>query len=149
MCLAQVSEIAGMFSVGWLLLNWRLKWIFACGLLIGVVRFGLSAVNAKTWLLLGIGLHGASFALVFITATIYINQRVAAAWRTRAQALLTLMNGGVGNLIGYLGTGWWFDYCTRTGQTQWTLFWGALTAIVVGVLIYFLTAYRGRAEENF
>ena len=52
----------------WLLLNWRLKWIFTCGLAIGVVRFAFSAMNTKTGLLLGIGLHGASFALVFITA---------------------------------------------------------------------------------
>ncbi len=149
MCLAQVSEIVGMFSIGWLLLNWRLKWIFVCGLLIGVARFGFSAANTKFWLLLGIGLHGASFVLIFITATIYINQRVAAAWRTRAQALLTLMNGGVGNLIGYLGTGWLFDYCTRESGTQWTLFWGTLTAIVVAILIYFMIAYRGEPDEKF
>jgi MFS family permease len=147
MCLAQCSEVIGMFSIGWLLLKWRLKWIFACGLAIGIARFGFSAVDDKFWLLLGVGLHGASFALVFITATIYINHRVAAAWRTRAQALLTLLNGGVGNLIGYLGTGWLFDHYTRGGHTQWTYFWGTLTVIVVGILIYFLIAYRGRVEE--
>ena len=147
MCLAQCSELIGMFSLGWLLLNWRLKWIFVCGLGIGVARFAFSALNTKTGLLLGIGLHGASFVLVFITAQIYISQRVDSAWRVRAQALLTLMNGGVGNLIGYLGTGWWFDHCTRAGNTHWGTFWGVLTAIVVTILIYFLTAYRGRAEK--
>jgi MFS family permease len=36
MSLAQVSEIAAMFSLGWLLFNWRLKWVFACGLGFGV-----------------------------------------------------------------------------------------------------------------
>jgi nucleoside transporter len=148
MCLAQVSEIIGMFSLGWLLLNWRLKSIILCGLCIGVARFGFSALNTKASLLLGIGLHGASFALVFITATIYINHRVETAWRTRAQALLTLMNGGVGNLIGYLGTGWWFNECTRTGVTHWTTFWGLNTAIVVALLIYFAVAYQGEKTKN-
>jgi MFS family permease len=148
MCLAQVSEIIGMFSLGWLLLNWRLKWIVICGLCIGVARFGFSALNSTPGLLLGIGLHGASFALVFISATIYINHRVAAAWRTRAQALLTLMNGGVGNLIGYLGTGWWFNLCTQTGVTRWTLFWGVLTAMVVVILGYFVMAYRGQVQKS-
>ena len=148
MCLAQVSEIIGMFSLGWLLLNWRLKWIIFCGLCIGVARFAFSALNTKAWLLLGIGLHGASFALVFIAATIYINHRVEPAWRTRGQALLTLMNSGVGNLIGYLGTGWWFNACTQTGVTRWTSFWGLLTAIVVATLIYFAVAYRGKPGEN-
>jgi len=121
-----------------------LKWIFACGLGFGVLRFALSAMNGKYWLLSGVALHGASFALVFITAQIYLEQRVDAAWRARAQALLTLMGIGAGNLIGYLGTGWWFAACTHPAGTQWPLFWGVLAAAVGAVLVYFLTAYQGR-----
>jgi MFS family permease len=144
MSLAQSSEFVAMFSLAWLLHNWRLKCIFACGLAIGVMRFALSAVNTKSSLLLGVGLHGASYVLVFITAQIYLNQRINSAWRTRAQALLTLMTNGVGNLVGYLGTGWWFVTCTTENQTHWPVFWGALAAVVAGVMIYFLKAYRGR-----
>ena len=48
MSLAQISEIIAMFSMGWLLLTWRLKWIFACGLGFGVLRFVLSAVNDRS-----------------------------------------------------------------------------------------------------
>ena len=142
MSLAQVTEIIAMFSLAWLLLNWRLKWIFACGLAIGVLRFAFSALNTRDSLLLGVTLHGASFVLVFITAQIYLEQNIDPAWRTRAQALLTLMNGGIGNLIGYLGTGWWFAVCSRPAGTRWPLFWGVLSASVAAVLIYFLTAYR-------
>ena len=144
MSLAQVSELIATFSLGWLLLNWRLKWIFAAGLGFGVLRFALSALNQKYWLLAGISLHGASYALVFITAQIYLEQRVDAAWRARAQALLSLMSGGVGGLIGYLGTGWWFAACARPPGTQWPQFWGCLSAAVAAVLVYFLAAYRGR-----
>jgi len=144
MSLAQVSELVATFSLGWLLAKWRLKWIFACGLGFGVLRFVLSAVNQKYWLLAGVALHGASFALVYITAQIYLEQRVDPAWRARAQALLSLMGGGVGNLIGYLGTGWWFAACARPTGTQWPLFWGVLAALVGMVLVYFLTAYRGK-----
>jgi len=89
-------------------------------------------------------LHGCSFTLVFITAQIYLDQRVATAWRARAQALMSLMNGGVGNLIGYLGTGWWFAECSRPAGTHWPRFWGGLAGVVAGVLIYFLFAYQGR-----
>jgi nucleoside transporter len=148
MSLAQCSEVAAIFSMGWLLLHWRMKWIFAFGLGFGVLRFALSAVNSQTCLLIGIGLHGASFALVYITAQIYLEQRVDTAWRARAQALLTLMNSGVGNFIGYLGAGWWFATCARPAGTQWTLFWGGLSAVVAAVLIYFLTAYRGKNPET-
>ena len=147
MSLAQVTEIIAMFSLAWLLLNWRLKWIFACGLAIGVLRFALSAVNTKHSLLLGVSLHGASFVLVFITATIYLDQHIDHAWRSRAQALLSLMNGGVGNLIGYLGTGWWFSACLRPSGESWPWFWGGLAVAVSAVLVYFLT-YRGKDGER-
>lgn len=148
MSLAQVTELAATFSLGWLLLRWRIKWIFACGLGFGVLRFVLSAVNQKYWLLAGVALHGASFALVYITAQIYLEQRVDPAWRARAQALLSLMGNGVGNLTGYLGAGWWFGVCARPAGTQWPLFWGGLAASVGVVLVYFLTAYRGQSPTR-
>jgi MFS family permease len=143
MSLAQVSEIIAMFSLGALILKWRLKWIFLCGLGLGVLRFALSALNTKAWLLLGISLHGASFTLVFITAQIYLDQRVEAAWRARAQALMTLMSGGVGNLIGYLGAGGWFAVCAGVHGTSWPLFWGGQAVAVAAVMVYFLT-YHGQ-----
>ena len=146
MSLAQVSEIIAMFSLAWLLHHWRLKWIFACGLGFGVLRFALSAFNTNDSLLLGVTLHGASFVLVFITAQIYLNQRIDAAWRTRAQALLTLLNGGIGNLIGYLGSGWWFNACTKPTGTHWPLFWWGLSAMVAVVLAYFLFAFQDKKE---
>ena len=147
MSLAQSTEIIGMFSLAWLLLHWRLKWIFAAGLGLGVLRFALSGINTNPSLLLGITLHGASFVLVFITAQIYLNHRIDAAWRTRAQALLTLLNGGVGSLIGYLGSGWWFHACTPGPATHWPVFWWGLTAMVAGVLAYFLWAFREQTEK--
>jgi nucleoside transporter len=147
MSLAQTTEIIAMFGLAWLLHHWRLKWIFAAGLVLGVLRFVVSAMDTKMSLLLGVALHGASFVLVFITAQIYLNQRIDTAWRSRAQALLTFLNGGVGNLFGYLGTGWWFNACTPNGQTHWPIFWGALAAMVVGVMIYFLAAYRGKSSQ--
>lgn len=143
MTLGQVTEIIAMFMLGGLLLKWRLKWIFASGLAFGVVRFALSAINGKAWLLAGVVLHGCSFTLVFITAQIYLDQRVDAAWRARGQALMALMSGGVGNFIGYLGTGWWFATCARAAGPQWSIFWGGLSVAVVVVLVYFLATYRG------
>ena len=154
MTLGQVTEVIAMFSLGILLLKWRLKWIFACGLGFGVLRFALSAVNGKLWVMAGVLLHGCSYALVLTTAQIYLDQRVDAAWRARGQALLSLMNGGVGNLLGYLGTGWWFSTCTHTSLTNWSLFWSGLAGTVGLVMAYFLTAYRGigsgflRAKET-
>jgi MFS family permease len=149
MTLGQVTEIISMFSLGTLLLKWRLKWIFCLGLAFGVLRFALSALNSKLWLLTGVFLHGLSYTTVFVTAQIYLEQRVDPAWRVRAQALLTLMNTGVGNLIGYLSTGLWFSICTDPAGTRWTLFWSGLVVAVALVMAYFLAAYRGVGEGFF
>jgi MFS family permease len=143
MTLGQVTEIIAMFVLGGLLLRWRLKWIFASGLCFGVLRFTLSALNGKMWVLAGVLLHGCSYTLVLITAQIYLEERVDATWRARAQALFTLMTSGVGNLSGFLSTGLWFSACTGATSTQWPLFWGGLATAVGVVLAYFLIAYHG------
>ena len=111
-----------------------------------MLRFALSALNTEPGLLFGIFLHGASFTLVFVIAQIYLDQRIDPAWRARAQALLSLMNGGIGNLIGYLGTGLWFNVCARSVGTKWPMFWGGLAGVVALVLVYFLTAFRGKSS---
>jgi nucleoside transporter len=144
MSLGQITEILAMFGLGTLLLRWRLKWIFATGLAFGVVRFALCATNTSAGLLAGVVLHGVSFTLVLITAQIYLDQRVEPTWRGRGQALLSLVNGGLGNLIGYLGVGAWFMSCTQDGVTRWSRFWGVLSWMVAAVLVLFLIAYRGR-----
>jgi MFS family permease len=94
--------------------------------------------------LAGVLLHGAAFALFFITAQIYFNERVGEGWRARAQGLLWLMNYGVGNLAGYLGTGSWFAACARGSGTAWSLFWAGLALMSGLVMGYFLAFYRGQ-----
>ena len=148
MSLGQLTEIAAMLALGTLLLRWRLKWILACGLAFGVVRYALSAIGTPWGLVAGVVLHGASFTLVTITAQIYLDQRVDPAWRARGQALMSLMNSGVGSMLGYLGTGGWFAACTTGGHTRWTIFWGGLAAGMGAVLIFFLAMYRGRGHRE-
>lgn len=141
--LGQLSEIAAMLALGRLWLRWRLKWIFAGGLGFGVLRFALSAFDTPAGLIAGVVLHGCSFTLVLVTAQIYLDQRIEPAWRARGQALMSLMNGGVGNLAGYLGTGGWYAFCSEAGGTRWPLFWGGLALAVAVVLGLFLATYRG------
>jgi hypothetical protein len=74
---------------------------------------------------------------------IYLNERVEQGWRARAQGLLWLMNYGVGNLAGYLGTGSWFAVCARGSGTEWSRFWVGLAIVSAVVMGYFLAFYRG------
>jgi MFS family permease len=147
MTLGQVTEMISMFTLGTLLIKLRLKWLFVTGLGFTVLRYVFCAFNTRLLLLAGVFLHGFSFVPVLVTAQIYLDQRVDASWRARAQALNTLVTSGIGNLVGYLSTGVWFSACTGPGGTRWTLFWSGLAAGSGAVLVYFLSAYRGRARE--
>lgn len=148
MTLGQITEVLAMLCLARLLGAWRIKWILTAGLICGVLRYALCALDGKAWILLGVTLHGCSFTLVFITAQIYLDQRVDPGWRARAQALMALLTGGVGNLIGYLGNGAWFEYNTRAGgRENWAVFWSGLALSVAAVLAYFLFAYHGRGTS--
>ncbi len=144
MTLGQVSEVFAMLGLAGLLAKWRLKWVFATGLAVGVVRFALCMANSKAWVLAGVSLHGFSYTLYFITAQIYLDQRIDPAWRARAQALMSLMTSGIGSLLGYLGVGLWFSACSSPVGTHWSLFWGGLSASVAVILAWFLAVYHGQ-----
>ena len=144
MTLGQVTEMITMVALAGLFAKWRLKWIFLAGLGVGILRYALCALNQEIWLLLGVTLHGLSFTLFFITAQIYLNERVEPEWRARAQALMWLMSSGAGNLVGYLGTGLWLSASTNARGTNWTQFWGWLALVMAGVLAYFIMAYHGQ-----
>lgn len=148
MTLGQTTEIIVMFTLAGMLARWRLKWVIGIGLGFTAVRYFLCAMDSKLSLLVGLTLHGAGFTLVLITTQIYLEQRIDPSWRGRAQSLLSVMTSGAGNLIGYLGSGWWFAACTTGDVTRWTFFWGGIAIAVTMVLIYFLAAYRGRVSEK-
>ena len=144
MTLGQVTEIIAMLGLAWLLRRWRLKWIFLVGIGIAVLRYVLCAMDGVGWLLAGVTLHGFAFTLFYITAQLYLEQRIDPSFRGRAQALLQLMLGGVGNLLGYLGTEVWFKHTTVNGTTNWPLFWNGLAGVVALVFVFFAALYRGR-----
>jgi MFS family permease len=147
MTLGQTTEIIGMLSLAWIFTRVRLKWIFLAGIAFAVVRYGMCALHTRGWLLAGVSLHGFSFTLYFITAQIYLEQRVDPRMRARAQALLSVMLGGFGNLIGYLSTGWWRRACMHDSTTDWTRFWWGMSASAALVFIWFAVSYRGRKTD--
>ncbi len=146
---AQVLEIIAMFSMPWLLRKARLRWLFLTALLAATVRFGLFAWGSHTgasWLIVaGIPLHGVLYVLYYITAQIYVEQRVDRSIMSQAQALLSLMGGGLGSLTGSLVCGWWhLRVRDASGQEDWTLHWTALAGVLVLVTLWFAVSYRGR-----
>ncbi len=75
-------------------------------------------------------------------------ERIDAQWRTRAQALLSLMTGGIGNLSGYLACGAWFTICKDGDSIDWRLYWGGLSLMVVIDAGLFLASYHGKSAAS-
>jgi MFS family permease len=148
MSIGQITEILTMYSLSAILNRVRLKWIFLAGIGFGVLRYGLFALDTVPALITGIFVHGLCFTLFFVTAQIYLEQRIPPEMRARAQAMLTLMMSGIGNLFGTLGSGWWWKACRIGEQTDWPSFWKGMTAQIALVFLFFAVAYKGRKREG-
>jgi nucleoside transporter len=148
MSIGQITEIIAMYTLSSVLNRVRLKWVFLAGIGFGILRYALFMLDVTPAIVTGIFLHGLCFTLFFITAQIYLEQRIPPEMRARAQALLTLMMSGIGNLFGTLGTGWWRMSCQHEGHTNWTTFWAGMTAMTTVVFVFFAFAYQGRNRES-
>lgn len=146
--LGQTTEVLVMVLLAGVLARVRLKWVFMSGIAICVVRYSLNALGTYGWVLAGTLLHGFAYTLYFITSQIYLEERIDPRWRARAQALLALLMSGVGNMLGYLGGGFWYAACTKQGMTNWPRFWWGETALTAVVCVFFALAYRGRAASQ-
>jgi len=142
--LAQTTEIISMVLLSGVLSLFRLKWVFLAGIGVCIVRYGMNAQDSIGWIKIGTTLHGFAYTLYFITTQIYLEDRIDPKWRVRAQALLALLMGGFGNLIGYLGGGWWHAACEVNGRTDWSRFWWGETILTAAVFLFFAFAYRGK-----
>ncbi|MEQ1859442.1 MAG: MFS transporter [Chthoniobacteraceae bacterium] len=147
MGIGQISELISMFLLAGLIARLRLKRVFLVGVGFGVLRFALCALDTKAWLIAGIALHGFAFTLFFITAQIYLEQRVDPAMRARAQALFSVMLTGVGSFIGFLSNGWWRNACATPLGTDWPRFWFGVSGAAALVGVWFAVSYRGRKSE--
>ena len=148
MSLGQVTEVVALVGMGAILQRWPFKWVVATGIGFGVLRYALYATNTAPLVLLGLFLHGMAFTFTYVSTQIYLAERIKSSWRTRAQALLSLMTGGLGNLTGYLWCGAWLGMCTSEGGVDWSLYWSGLGGLVLLVLLYFSVSYHGSQTDS-
>ena len=148
MSLGQVSEALSRYAMARLLAEVRLPTLLNWAIAVGLLRYLLFATGSVWGLVVGVFLHGVCFTLFFIPAQIYIEERIAKEMRFRAQALMTLLISGFGNLLGYLGCGALRGWCEEGGQTDWGLYWGVLAGAVAAVGVYFRFAYKEPAPAG-
>ncbi len=148
MALGQVTEAAAMYALGPLLSRFPLQRLLLCALLACLARYLLFSLHHTASVLLGVFLHGICFTLFFIPAQIYIEQHIDKALRFRAQALLTLLISGFGNLAGYLGCGWLRSLFTSPSGTRWPAYWLTLSLALLLVGVYFVHSYPADAPQK-
>ena len=136
-----------MFALAALLTRFRLKWVLLAGLVLGVMRLGLMATNVSHLVILSVALHGPVFVLFYPVSQLYLEQRVDTRLRAQSQALLSLLNSGVGNLSGFILIGKWHSVCTTAGVVDWTRFWTPLSLGAAGLTVFFLITYRGQKRN--
>jgi MFS family permease len=149
MALGQFCEGISMLGLGYLVTRMRLKWLLTTGLALGCVRYVLMACDVHSAIVASLCLHGLVFVLWFATLQIYLEKRVDPSIRSQGQALLPLLNGGVGNLLGYSSIAVWHDACLGAdGVMDWVRFWRALAVILGALTMAFVVFYRGQARSN-
>lgn len=144
MSLAQLCEGFATFGLAAVLLRFRIKWLLTAGLLIGVLRYILMTFDVRPALVASVCLHGPLFVVFYLTCQIYLEQRVDPRIRTQSQALLSLMNNGIGNALGYLATLWWFRQCEQGDTVDWPRFWSVLAVTGMALTVFFIVSYKGQ-----
>lgn len=148
MSMGQILEGVAMLALASVLTRFRLKWVLLAGLGLAVVRMLLMATDSVPWIVLSICLHGPVFVLFYPTTQIYLEQRVDHRLRAQSQALLALLNSGVGNLSGYLLVNLWHRAnLTATGTTDWPRFWWLIAFLSILLALVFALFYKGQKRQ--
>jgi hypothetical protein len=148
MGLAQLFEAVATFGLAAVLTHFRIKWVLTAALVLCVVRFSLLSLNTQPAIITSVCLQGPLFVLYYLTCQIYLEQRVDSRIRSQSQALLSLMNSGAGNLIGYILIGWWYEQCRHGETVDWPRFWSVLAVAAAFLTVMFIAGYRGRRRIN-
>lgn len=146
MALAQISEIAAMLALAFLMTRLRVKTLLLAALGFSALRYAFSAHAGGSgglhWHLLAISLHGVCYTFYFITAQVFLDRRVAPELRARAQGLLALVSGGIGPLAGALFCQWLKLRCLTEGGGGWAAYWWILAGIILFCTLVFAVFYR-------
>jgi MFS family permease len=145
-----------MLLVPVLLVRLAVKKMLANGMLAWAVRYGLFAYGASSqqtlMIIAGVALHGICYDFFFVTGQMYTDKKAPPAIRAQAQGLLVMLTLGIGMLIGAQVAGVIETYCTPAGSTDlteidWKTLWGIPAIFAVGVLAFFVVAFKDDAPD--
>ena len=125
------------------------KGMIALGLIAWVARYGIFALGAPVWLVIGsMLLHGPCFAFGRIAPTMYVERIAPPDAKASAQSLLSLVMEGAGILLGSLLAAVASDRLTSSAGTDWRTYWLIPGAAILVVLVLFLAGFRARESTS-
>ena len=156
MTFGQMSEIAFMLIMPWMLVRLGVKRMMLIGMAAWTARYLLFAWgNADTlaWMLYtGILLHGVCYDFFFVTGQIYVDQQADIRIRAAAQGLIAFVTLGVGMFIGAWASGQVVQAYTTAGAAgavihAWSSIWVIPATAAAAVLVLFALAFKPRAAH--
>ncbi len=139
MTLGQVTEIASLAILPWLLRRFGIKGTLMLGILAWFVRFFSLAIHPPLWVAVGgTALHGVAIACFTVGAALYIDSRCSDHLRASGQALHLVCMSGMGALLGNVMAG---EIVGRTSPGDVLVF--LIPCVIDGaLLLYFLRGFR-------
>ena len=152
--IGQWVELGVMFTVGWSLENFGMKWVLAIGMAAWGIRFGFFALGKPIALVvLGVALHGLCFDYFFTAGFIHVAKTAPEAISASAQGLFGVVTYGLGMYLGTEASGWLNQRLTRevvdpaTGTveriTDWRTFWLIPAVSILVSVALFVIFFHG------
>ena len=154
MSIGQMSEMVFIFLLPFFLRRMSLKLVVSIGLLAWTGRYLLFAfgnLEESAWMLyLGLIVHGACFAFVFVTGPMYTDRKAPKRLQASAQGLLTLVTFGLGQLLGTYLAGQVLDHYQDPVSKlhDWRPIWllPALMAFLTATIFFTLFSDKERSS---
>jgi hypothetical protein len=138
---AQMMETIAMLAMGYVIAKYRVKTILLVAIFFGVLRYAFYAADEVVWLVLGITLHGICWTFFFEAGRVFVHRRVEEGMRTQAQALLGVVTGGLGNVVGIVLVQGLYDVIVPSHG--WSPYWMLLTGMNCVTMFIFFIGYKG------
>jgi nucleoside transporter len=149
----QMSELAFLLTLPFLLRRLGIKWIMVGGMAAWALRyFAFAHGNADTlfWLLLvGIVLHGVCYDFFFVAGQIYTDEKAGPRIRGAAQGFLNFLTNGVGYFIGAFVSGRVVDaHAGSPTQHNWPAIWMVPAIGAAAIAVLFAVSFRSGADYS-
>jgi nucleoside transporter len=156
MSLGQVSEMAFLAAMAWLISRLGIKKIMVIGILAWAVRFTLfsffnesPSATTYVWALVGgILLHGMCYDFIFVMGRMYVDKAAGDSLRASAQGLHAVFTLGAGMFVGSWLSGVVGEYFTKEGGHNWTGIWLVPAIMALTLTPVFILLFREKPADT-